>query len=478
VTRAPLKESDPSRVGRYRITARLGAGGMGVVYLGSGKDGRPVAVKVLRPELAEDEELRVRFRREVATLLQVRGACTVRVIEADTEAPRPFLVTEYVAGPSLAEHVAANGPLDAGMVQGLAVGLAEALTAIHGVGVVHRDLKPSNVLLASDGPKVIDFGIAQALDSTAVTRTGVTVGSAGFMAPEQVMGNAGPKADIFAWALTIAYAASGQPPFGTGPTDAVLYRILHAEPDTAAVPAALRPVLLRALAKNPVSRPAASDLLEQLTAGETAAGSGFDTPTQTVLSRTWQLAAPGYVAPAVTHRSRRRPAVLLAAACIAAAAAGGTAVALATTRNPADARPAAVLPPHPGAALTVPARTPAPLARSAAADTSAAPPTLPVVTIGAYTGTDPAEIDFSGDAGNLVTGIEWVSWTETGATGYGTSEIDNCNPDCAQGTSTQVLAEIILSRPRNGRFAAMAETRNGTTATLVYPSVGWPIGAS
>jgi eukaryotic-like serine/threonine-protein kinase len=476
MARAPLTEGDPSRVGRYRITARLGAGGMGVVYLGSAKDGSPVAVKVLRPELAEDAELRVRFRREVATLLQVRGACTVRVIEADTEAARPFLVTQYVEGPSLAEHVAASGPLDAAMLHGLAVGLAEALTAIHGAGVVHRDLKPSNVLLASDGPKVIDFGIAQALDSTAVTRTGVTVGSAGFMAPEQIMGNAGPKADIFAWALTIAYAASGHPPFGTGPTDAVLYRILHAEPDTAAVPAVLRPTILTALAKNPDRRPGAAELLERLTAGATTAGSGFDTPTQTVLSKTWHLTVPRGAAPASKQGPWKRPVVLLATACLVAAVAG-TAAALISTRDPAGGRPAADPSPHPTVSLAVSARTPAPVAQRAEA-TSAVPPTLPDVTIGAYVGSRPSMIDFSGDGGNVVTEIEWASWTETEASGYGTSEIDNCEPNCAQGTSTPTLAKITLSSPRDGRFTVMAETRDGFISTVTYPSSGWPIGAS
>ena len=199
LARSPLLESDPPRIGRYRLTARLGAGGMGVVYLaepagqghpGPGDPKRHVAVKVLRPELADDPELRLRFGREVSTLLRVRGDCTVRVIEADTEADRPFLVTEYAHGPSLSEYVGTCGPLGADMLYGLATGLAEALTAIHATGVAHRDLKPSNVLLTRAGPKVIDFGIAQVLDATSVTGTGITIGSAGFMAPEQITGRA------------------------------------------------------------------------------------------------------------------------------------------------------------------------------------------------------------------------------------------------------------------------------------------------
>jgi serine/threonine protein kinase len=191
VAQTSLREGDPRRIGRYRLTARLGAGGMGVVYLGTSRDGSQVAVKVPRSELADDREFLARFRREVATLKQVKGLCTVQVIEADIDSSRPFLVTEYAAGPSLTEYIGDHGPLGADMLYGLATGLAEALTEIHAAGVVHRDFKPSNVILAGSGPKVIDFGIAQALDATAVTRTGMTVGSAGYMAPEQIMGRLG-----------------------------------------------------------------------------------------------------------------------------------------------------------------------------------------------------------------------------------------------------------------------------------------------
>src|SRR5215469_16938017 len=265
VARVPLQPADPAWVGQYHLVARLGAGGMGVVYLAQTRDGRPVAVKVLRPELADDPEFRARFGREVAALTRVQGTCTVRVIEADTQGPKPFLVTEYADGPSLAEYIDAHGPLDPRMLYGLATGLAEALAAIHAAGVVHRDLKPSNVILGQDGPKVIDFGIAHALDATTVTKTGMMVGSAGFMAPEQVTGRAGQAADIFAWAVTLTYAASGQMPFGTGSSDAILYRILHIEPDTTAVPVLLRPLVEAALAKDPQRRPRADELLARLT---------------------------------------------------------------------------------------------------------------------------------------------------------------------------------------------------------------------
>lgn len=200
MARMPLRDGDPSRIGQYRLTARLGAGGMGVVYLGAAKDGSQVAVKVPRSELADDAEFRARFRREVAVLSRVRGICTVRVIDADTESARPFLATEYAEGSTLAEYVGSFGPLGTEMLFGLATGLAEALSAIHAAGVIHRDLKPANVILTQSGPKVIDFGIAQALDATVVTKTGMTVGSPGFMAPEQITGQAGQPADISVWA--------------------------------------------------------------------------------------------------------------------------------------------------------------------------------------------------------------------------------------------------------------------------------------
>jgi hypothetical protein len=291
LARAPLQAGDPARIGNYRLSARLGAGGMGVVYLGVGWDGSGVAVKVLRPELADDPEFRRRFRREVSALTRVRGVCTVRVIEADTESARPFMVTEYAEGPSLAEYIDSRGPLSPDMLYGLATGLAEALTVIHAAGIVHRDLKPSNVILAAAGPKVIDFGIAQALDAASVTKTGMMVGSAGFMAPEQISGRPGQAADIFVWGVTVAYAATGQSPFGTGDTNAALYRVLHGDPDIGAVPDSLRPLVAATLAKAPEHRPTARQLLDQLT-GSSHPVRVQDSPTQTILAQTWTQGTP------------------------------------------------------------------------------------------------------------------------------------------------------------------------------------------
>ncbi len=237
---------------------------MGVVYLGVAPDGGLVAVKILRSEIADNPEFRRRFDREVTALMRVRGVCTVRVIEADTESDQPFMVTEYAEGPSLADYIDKYGSLNADMLYDLATGLADALTVIHAAGIVHRDLKPSNVILAQDGPKVIDFGIAQTLDGTSLTQTGVMVGSPGFMAPEQITGHPGPAADIFVWGVTISYAAGGHSPWGTGNTDAVLYRVMYEDPDITAVPGSLKLLVAAALAKDPQSRPAAHELLDRL----------------------------------------------------------------------------------------------------------------------------------------------------------------------------------------------------------------------
>jgi serine/threonine protein kinase len=287
LARTPLRPDDPIRIGHYRLTARLGSGGMGVVYLGVAWDGSQVAVKVLRPELANDEEFRRRFGREVASLVRVKGAYTVRVIEADSQSSTPFVVTEYAQGPSLSEHIDKNGSVSPDMLYGLATGLAEALTMIHEAGIMHRDLKPSNIILTDAGPKVIDFGIARRQDTTAMTQTGMMVGSMGFMAPEQISGHPGPAADIFAWGVTVAYAAAGRSPFGAGNTHSVLYRIMYGEADIAAVPDGLRPLVEAALAKDPQGRPTAQQLLDQLTSASRRAGRVSDAPTQVISSQIW-----------------------------------------------------------------------------------------------------------------------------------------------------------------------------------------------
>jgi len=214
-----LQPGDPQLIGPYRLRGRLGAGGMGRVYLGLSPGGRAAAVKVIRADLAQDPEFRARFRREITVARKVSGLFTAPVIDADLDGPVPWLATAYVPGPSLAEAVSEHGPLPPRSVLALAKGLAEGLNAIHAAGVVHRDLKPANVLLAQDGPRVIDFGISRAAEASALTHTGLVVGSPGFMSPEQAEGReVGPPSDIFSLGAVLAFAATGHGPFGTGST--------------------------------------------------------------------------------------------------------------------------------------------------------------------------------------------------------------------------------------------------------------------
>jgi serine/threonine protein kinase len=267
-----LQAGDPRSAGSYRLLGRLGSGGMGQVFLGRSAGGRLVAIKVIRPDLAGEPGFRARFAREVAAARHVSGLFTALVVDADAEGPMPWLATAYVAGPSLDEAVAAQGPLPVDSVLTLAAGLAEGLQAIHAAGVVHRDLKPSNVLLADDGPRVIDFGISRAAEATMLTQVGTVLGTPGFMSPEQAEGGeAGPPSDMFSLGAVLAFAATGEGPFGTGSTPALMFRVVHAEPEIAHVPAQIRPVIARCLAKDPGQRPTAADLLDELGAGQLAA---------------------------------------------------------------------------------------------------------------------------------------------------------------------------------------------------------------
>ncbi|MEV7615103.1 serine/threonine-protein kinase [Streptomyces sp. NPDC089799] len=270
-----LRAGDPTQVGPYRITGRLGGGGMGTVYLGRSRGGRAVAVKVVRPELAEDAEFRRRFVREVTAARQVNGVFTAGLIDADPDGTPPWLATAYVSGPSLNDAVRAHGPWPEQSVLALAAGVAEALEAIHGQEVVHRDLKPSNVLLSPDGPRVIDFGISVVSDgATELTRTGFMVGTPGFMAPEQLTGEPVTAAtDVFALGALLTFTATGTGPFGGGTVSQLMYRVVHEEPDIAGLPPRLRDVVGRCLAKDPAARPTVSGLLEELS-GDTEATAG------------------------------------------------------------------------------------------------------------------------------------------------------------------------------------------------------------
>ncbi|MFF7715172.1 protein kinase [Streptomyces sp. NPDC007988] len=270
-----LASGDPRRIGAYRLLARLGAGGMGQVYLARSDRGRTVAVKLVRRELAEQEEFRSRFRQEVAAARQVGGAWTAPVLDADTEAEVPWVATGYVAGPSLHSVVSggqggpAHGPLPEHSVRTLAAGLARALSDIHSAGIVHRDLKPSNILITIDGPRVIDFGIARALETVAdggLTRTGALVGSPGFMAPEQVRGDRiTPACDVFCLGSVLAYAAGGKLPFGSADSGvhAQMFRIAEEDPDLSGVPESLRDLIRDCLRKEPGARPTLEQIRER-----------------------------------------------------------------------------------------------------------------------------------------------------------------------------------------------------------------------
>ncbi|MER5733031.1 serine/threonine-protein kinase [Streptomyces sp. NPDC002138] len=255
----PLEAGEPRTIGPYRLLGRLGAGGMGRVYLGRSAGGRTVAVKIVHPHFASDDEFRARFRREVAAARRVGGEWTAEVLGADPEAAVPWVATAYVAGPSLDRALAAHGALPEHSVRAIGAGLARALVAVHALGLVHRDVKPSNVMLTLDGPRLIDFGIARATDGTAsLTSTGVSVGSPGYMAPEQILGKGVTGAsDVFSLGAVLAFAATRQPPFSGDNAATLLYKVVHEEPDLSAVPAGeLRELIGACLAKVPGERPA------------------------------------------------------------------------------------------------------------------------------------------------------------------------------------------------------------------------------
>ncbi|MER5946127.1 serine/threonine-protein kinase [Streptomyces sp. NPDC001904] len=276
-----LRREDPRVVGSFRLHRRLGAGGMGVVYLGSDRRGQRVALKVIRPDLAEDQEFRSRFAREVSAARRIRGGCTARLVAADLEADRPWFATQYVPGPSLHDKVAEEGPLAAADVAAVGAALSEGLVAVHEAGVVHRDLKPSNILLSPKGPRIIDFGIAWATGASTLTHVGTAVGSPGFLAPEQVRGAAvTPATDVFALGATLAYSAMGDSPFGHGSSEVMLYRVVHEEAQLHGVPDALAPLLRACLAKDPEERPSTLQLslrLKEIAARE-AQGLGESRP--------------------------------------------------------------------------------------------------------------------------------------------------------------------------------------------------------
>jgi hypothetical protein len=251
----------PDQLGPYRLLERIGEGGMGVVHLAHDRDGRPVAVKVLRPGVAGDPDARRRLSREFETMRRVRSPFVAEVIDADVTGDIPYVVTRYVAGRSLDQLVREDGPLRGRALEGLAWGLAEGLAAVHAAGVVHRDLKPANVVIAGGTPVLIDFGIAHAPDVTKITMTGMFMGTPGYLAPEVVEGQpSGPSADVHSWGSTLAFACTGRAPFGTGSYETIFYRIVGGKPDVTGVPAKLLPLVTAALSRDPATRPTAVQL--------------------------------------------------------------------------------------------------------------------------------------------------------------------------------------------------------------------------
>ncbi|MFF5799648.1 serine/threonine-protein kinase [Streptomyces albogriseolus] len=339
----------PGFAGHYRLERRLGSGGMGVVHLARSTSGLRLAVKVVHAEYAKDPEFRGRFRQEVAAARRVSGAFTASVVDADPEAERPWMATLYISGPTLADEVKRNGPLDAPQLRRVMAGLAEALRDIHRVGVVHRDLKPSNVLLSEDGPKVIDFGISRPKDSELRTETGKLIGTPPFMAPEQFRRprEVGPAADIFALGSVLVHAATGRGPFDSDSPYVVAYQVVHDDPDLTGVPDELSELVRRCLAKEPEERPTPDELM----AGLRAVAASYDTrvfiPSQRIADEPVSRArprperAPEKPAPQ-EPAPRRRPAVrrMYVSGATLAAVVAGAVVAVQLGDTPPPKRPA------------------------------------------------------------------------------------------------------------------------------------------
>ena len=336
-----LREDDPRSVGGYRIEARIGTGGMGVVYLGRSVSGRAVAVKVVHARYADNAEFRARFRQEVAAARQVSGAFTAPVVDADPEAERPWMATAFVPGRTLTDRVTESGPLDWPTLRRLGTELAEALREIHRAGVVHRDLKPGNVLLLEGGGedgavRVIDFGISRAATSDVRTQTGVVMGSPPFMAPEQFSRprDVGPAVDVFSMGAVLVYAATGHSPFEAENAYLAAYNTVHSDPDLRELPAPLLPLVTACLAKEPADRPTSSEVLDALAAlpeepyDEEPAGRPVTGPTSGV-SETAQVPPP--TAAATQPRGRRRRRLWGAVALLAVT---GTVVTALVARSP------------------------------------------------------------------------------------------------------------------------------------------------
>ncbi|WP_187282988.1 protein kinase domain-containing protein [Streptomyces sp. MS191] len=431
---------DPASVGdgRYQLTHRLGQGGMGVVYLGRSPSGRAVAVKVVRPELSTEPGFRRRFADEVAAAQRVSGFHTAPVVDADPEGDPAWLVTAFVPGPTLAAVLDRVGALPADTLTVLAAGLAEALDSIHRAGVVHRDLKPANIIVAEDGPRVIDFGIARALDGTVLTQTGFQVGTPGFLAPEQLIsGTVTPAVDVFALGVVLAQAAGGSP-FGDGPSMARHYKIVHEEPDLTAVPDELRALVAECLSKDPADRPAPGDFLRRLTVRHPAGGGWLPDAATVLLPRQDPGRPPATgPGPAAAPGSGRTPGPGPDPSTDAKAAGPG-----APTANPSGATAPAV-PPH---GATAPGATAADAPETAGtADPRTLDPRSTAPRVDPRTGSvDPASAP---DAR-----------TPAGATGSG--------PDAG--------TPAAASSPASASAGPAEEAGRHASPTVTAPGTGWP----
>ncbi|HEY7484224.1 MAG TPA: serine/threonine-protein kinase [Streptosporangiaceae bacterium] len=382
-----LQPDDPTAVGPYQIVGRLGAGGMGAVYLGRADDGQVVAVKVIRPGLAEDRAFRERFESEVQNAKRVASFCTAAVIGSGVHDERPYLVTEYIDGPTLYDQVGTQGALAPGTLHGVAVGVAAALTAIHAAGLVHRDLKPSNVILSMSGPRVIDFGIARALDATSFhTATGDLIGSPGWMAPEHLLRqHVTTASDVFAWGCLVAFSGRARHPYGEGEPIAMIARIIHGEPELDGLPGKLAPLVEAALSKDPNARPSAQQLLLDLVGG---APQRINTNVSQVLEETWQSPEPD------AGQTRTDEPKLAAGPAPSAPAAAPV---QSPPAGPAPSAPAGPAPSPPAGPAPSPPAAPAP-SPSAAADAGRTqlddvqPDTIPRQTRGTLPAPPPADL--------------------------------------------------------------------------------------
>ncbi|WP_431908570.1 serine/threonine-protein kinase [Nonomuraea jabiensis] len=409
---SPLRPDDPPSLGGYVLSGRLGEGGQGVVYLARTAAGEPVAIKLLS---AGDQQTRARLARELDALEGIASFCTARVLDVSADGPRPFVVSEFVDGPSLADRVRERGPLRGGDLERLAVGTATALAAIHAAGIVHRDFKPANVLLGPDGPRVVDFGIARA--EGAATMTSGLIGTPAYLAPEQISGSpASPASDVFAWASSMLFAATGTSPFGADTVPAVLHRVLHAEPDLAPLPPRLRGVIASCLAKDPSRRPTAQHLMMSLVNPNAPQDPAVPESLRTGPRPQAALTTQG------TGRSRSRGLLVGALAGVVALAAAVITI-LSVNSTPAplalqDDRSSSATPPESPAPSTPPSTPPA-SGDSTTPATSGGKLKIPAAYAGTWTGrtqsTNPLDSDGAENSVVLKPGASTAQWSEKDA---------------------------------------------------------------